>query len=284
MTRIQLTINHYIAAYAKNNNYNSLKMGYFSQRKKHERENLFMTVSLSVTAIVYFVLLFDGEPGGFIEILRGAEFHFYLFNIFLLLFTLWHRKILYSFLALLLLFWGYTSIAKTSRLLFSDASDSPRGFDVAYKSGSQDYDGIINNEHVILRRFGKIELSPGTEAFFKTFEKYDQVFTLVNLDFSKVKASDRKLVFANLGKFVLNQDEPVIIVGDLGVPSWSPLVRDFLIETGLQVKNHIIYSDGEKPFSFFNIPTVNILGFDNIGINHLQFRPETKVFDIRLAF
>lgn len=259
-------------------------MGYFSQRKKHERENLFMAVSLCVTALVYFVLLFDGQPGGFLEILRGAEFHFYLFNIFLLAFTLWHRKILYSVLALLLLLWGYTSIAKTSRLFFAEISDSPRGFELVYKAGSQDYDDLFEDKDIIIRRAGKIELSPDTEAYFKTFEKYDRIFTLVNLDFAKVPASGQKVVFANLARFVLNQDEPVIIIGDFGLPAWSPLFRDFLTETGLEVKNHIVYSDGKKSFSFFNVPTLNILAYDNIGIRRFEFDSQTRSFDIGLAF
>lgn len=259
-------------------------MGYFSQRKKHERENLFMTVSLLVTALVYFVLLFDGEPGGFIEILRGAEFHFYLFNIFLLAFTLWRREILFSFLALLLLLWGYTSIAKTSHLFFAETSDSPRSFAVNYKTGLQEYDDIINSDAVLLRRKGKIALSPKTGALFRTFEIHDRIFTLVNLDFAEVNSAELKTVFTNLTKFVLNQDEPVIIIGDFGIPSWSPLFRDFMIETGLQVKNYMVYSDGEKSFSFFNVPTVNVLGFDNIGIRSFDFLPETRTFAIRLGF
>lgn len=259
-------------------------MGYFSQRKKNERENLFMVVSLAVTAMVYFALLFDGEQGGFLETLRGTEFHFYLFNIFILAFTLWHRKILYSFMAVLLLVWGYTSIAKTSRLFFAAESDSTKAFNVAYKTGSQNYDNIINVHEVILRRRGKIDLSQETTASFMTFEKYDNIFTLVNIDFSKVSDKDLTIVYTNLGKFVVNQDEPVIIVGDFGIPSWSPLMRDFLVKTGLEVKNHIVYSDGKQAFRFFQVPTINILGFDNIAIRRLKFLPQDQSFDIKLAF
>lgn len=259
-------------------------MGYFSQRKKHARENLFMVISLSLIAIIYSVLLFDVQDNFFITFLRRWQFHFYLFNIFLLIYTVWHGKVFYSVLAALLLIFNYGSLAKTARLFFNDTSDNALAFNVFYKKGGQDYENALNAKEVLLRRKGKISLSPRAQASFVSFEKYDQVITLVNLDFSKAVPEELPSAFANLARFVKNQDEPVVIVGDFQLPSWTPLFRDFLSQTGLRVKNRILFTDGKNYFKFFVVPSINVLGFDNIAIRRLKFMPENRSFDIKLVF
>lgn len=268
----------------KDNNSNRLKMGYFSQRKKHARENMFMAVSLLVVVIIYSVVWFGGDNNAFVRFLRGWQFHFYLFNIFLLLYTLWHRKVLYTAAASLLLVLNYASIAKTARLFWNDSNESTRAFNVVYKKGEQNYENIIDTRDVLLRRQGMARLSPNVSVSFMSFEKYDQVFTLVNVDFSKVSQSEKETAFMNLARFVDRQDDPVVIAGDFGLPSWSPLFREFLDKTGLSVKNRILFTDGVRYFAPFNAPTVNVLGYGNIGIRRLRFIPETKSFDIKLTF
>lgn len=268
----------------KDNNNNSLKMGYFSQRKKQARENIFMVASIVVTAIIYSILWFDCEDSYFVSFLRGWQFHLYVFNILLLIYTLWHRKLAYSLLVAFLLLLNFGSLAKTARLFFNDTSDSTKAFNVLYKKGPQDYENIFSPEDVLLRRQGKLQLSPNISASFMSFEKFDQVFTVINIDFSHIDIPEQKVVFNNLARFVDNQDDPVVIVGDFGIPSWSPIFREFLIKTDLDVKNRILYTDGKRYFAPFIIPTINVLGFDNIGIRRLKFIPEDQNFDIKLAF
>lgn len=259
-------------------------MGYFSQRKKRERENLFMAVSLILLSAIYVFLLFDGRPGGFVETLRGMAFHLYLFSILLLCFALWRGKILYSVLALLLLLWGYASIAKTAQIFFSDSSSSLRGFDVAYKPGEQDYDNPRGQSGIKILREGVVRLSPTASASFYSFDKAGQAFTLITFDFSKVKPKELPLTYENLAKFILGIDEPIVVAGDFAVSAWSPLMRDFLIKTGLNVKNRILLSEGHKTINFFNVPTVNLLGFDNIAIRKIEFSPKDGSFLFKLAY
>lgn len=259
-------------------------MGYFSQRKKQARENLFMVASLIVTAIIYSVLIFDNQDNAFTGFLRNWQFHFYLFNIFLLAFMLLHRKYFYSFLAALLLIFNYGSLAKTARLFSNDTSESTQAFNIIYKKGVQDFENILNAKEVLIRRNGKIELSPNLQASFMSFEKYDQVITLVNLDFSKARRKELATAFNNLAKFVADQDEPVVIVGDFKLPSWAPLFRDFLMKTGLDVKNRVLFTDGKSYFKLFNTPSINVLGFDNVAIRRLKFDPNSRSFDIKLVY
>lgn len=283
MTRMHLLYAIITVHLQKNNKYNRLKMGYFSQRKKHARENLFMVISLMVITIIYSILIFDNQDNAFTGFLRKWQFHFYLFNIILLAFTLWRRKYFYSLLALLLLILNYGSLAKTARLFFNETSDSTQAFNVVYKKGPQNYENILNADEVLIRRIGKIELSPDIHASFMSFEKYDQVVTLVNLDFSAAPDKQLPTAFANLAKFVANQDEPVVIVGDFKLPVWTPLFRDFLFKTGLHIKNRVLFTDGENYFKAFIVPSINVLGFDNIAIRRLKFMPESKSFDIKLV-
>ena len=110
------------------------------------------------------------------------------------------------------------------------------------------------------------------------------MITLVNLDFSKIAKNELPTAFANLAQFVEKQDEPVVIVGDFQLPVWAPLFRNFLSDTGLQVKNRVLFTDGKDYFKFFVVPSVNVLGFDNIAVRRLKFMPDSKSFDIKLVF
>ena len=268
----------------KNNNYNSLKMGYFSQRKKRERENLFMVISLSLIAIIYCILLFDIQNCQVIDFLRGWQFHFYLFNAFLLLYTLFRTKFLYSFIAVILLVFNYASLAKTARLFFNEASENTQFFEITYQKGEQNYNILLNSQEYVIFRSGKIDLSPNIKATFISLKKLDKPLTIVNIDFSKAPKVELSIAFNNLAQFVEGQDEPIIVVGDFQVPSWTPLFRKFLLKTELKVKNHVILSDGHQAFKFFVIPAINILGFDNVSLKQLTYTPDSKSFYIKLTF
>lgn len=259
-------------------------MGYFSQRKKHARENMFMAVSLFVIAIIYSVIWFDSEANAVVRFFRGWQFHFYLFNIFLLLYTLYHRKIVYSVIAVSLLLLNYMSLAKTARLFINDSNESPQKIEITYKKGIQGYDNININDDIILHRQGKADLSPNIDVAFTTFEKYNQVFTLISVDFSEVSTAEKVTAFNNLSRFVDLQDNPVIIIGDFGVPSWAPLFRNFLDKTELSVKNKILFTDGQKSIALFQTPSINILAYNNVGIQKLTFSPKSRIFDINLSF
>ncbi|MBQ8436269.1 MAG: hypothetical protein IJX20_01320, partial [Alphaproteobacteria bacterium] len=69
---------------------------------------------------------------------------------------------------------------------------------------------------------------------------------------------------------------PVIIVGNFGIPAWNPLFSDFLQNTALEVKNRILLSDGENLFSPFSIPSINILAYKNIGIRQISFKSNNE--------
>ena len=88
--------------------------------------------------------------------------------------------------------------------------------------------------------------------------------------------------YHNLEKFITLQNGPVIIVGDFGIPSWNLLFKEFLNNTDLSVKNRILFTDGKTSFRFWFVPSLNILGFDNLGIEKISM--QNGKFDIRLNY
>lgn len=259
-------------------------MGYFSQRKKQERENLFMVCSLWGIAAVFFITQLGSRNSGIVIFLNRWAFHFYLFNLFILGYTLWHRRMVYFLFALIFLVLNYVSVARTANLFFNGDVPSNDYFNVTYQKGAQDYAKIANLPQAFVRRSGIIELSPGRKASFIIFEKDHRLFTVISLDFGNLKNREQETVFANLAEFVQSRDDPVIVVGDFGVPAWADVFKRFLIKTDLKVKNKILLTDGRNAFKPLSVPTINVLAYNNIGIRRLKFDEKNKKFDIRLSF
>ena len=134
-------------------------------------------------------------------------------------------------------------------------------------------------------RSGKINFSHNQEASFMVFEQSGHRFVLLNLYFSRLPISEQETVFRNLAEFVLSQDDPVIVVGDFGVPAWIPVFKNFLKKTALEVKNHIILSDGRYRINPFAVPTFYILGYRNVGVSDITFLPRknAKTFPVGIT-
>ena len=256
-------------------------MGYFSQRKKHARQNMFMLISLVILAIIYLLLWLDDGSSSFLKSLRHAQFHFYLYNLFLVLYTLFHRHLAYMCLAIMLLFCNYGSLAKSALLFFNHEPEGFNQLEVSYHKGEQNY--LPTNGKYTITHQGKLELSPHLSAAFAGIEnQQDKTIMLINLDFSKKYEAEYQTAFHNLEKFVMAQNGPVVIVGDFGIPSWDILFREFLTDTGLSVKNRILFTDGKSSFRFWFVPSINILGFDNFGIKSVSMKGQT--FHIKLGY
>lgn len=108
------------------------------------------------------------------------------------------------------------------------------------------------------------------------FEQNEKRFVLINLYFARLPISEQSTVFKNLTEFILSQDDPVIVIGDFGLPSWIPVFKKFLNDTALEVKNGIILSEGRHRFNPFTIPTFYILAYRNVGIEDITFFPPQK--------
>lgn len=125
-------------------------------------------------------------------------------------------------------------------------------------------------------RAGKIQFSASRSGSFFAVEAAGHKFVLVNIDFAGLHHREEKTVYNNLAAFVTAQDEPVVIVGDFGIPAWSRTFQDFLVKTGLEVKNHVILSNGRYYFNPFSVPSFNVLAYKNFGVERLEFLPLKK--------
>lgn len=134
------------------------------------------------------------------------------------------------------------------------------------------------------QRAGKLHLTADRVASFLSVIKGSRSFVFINIDFSNLKNAEEKVVFDNLAEFVLKQDEPVIIIGDFGIPAWSKTFQSFLNKTELEVKNHIIMSDGSSLFDLFTIPSINVLAYRNVGLQDIKFLPRKKASNHPLLF
>ena len=257
-------------------------MGYFSQRKKRARENLFMLFSLVGLFFVYFILFFELGSADFLLKLRSFLFHIYLFNLLMLFYIGFHQKYIYLGICFALLTVGYTSLTAQARLFFNYQKDSSQELQVTYKKGKNAQIYVRQNSLEEPMNKGQIFLSPNLHSPFLTINQSGEEYTLISVDFSKVSEQEKHIALKNLETYVLMQNNTVIIYGDFGMPAWSKTFQQFLTKTDLSVKNKIIFSDGRKKFSFWNIPSINLISFKNIGLNSIQVQPKNITFNLNL--
>lgn len=264
-------------------------MGYFSQKKKHRRENMFIAVSLIILGIIAVLNSFDGI-GNLSFFIRNYFFQLYLFNIFILFFALYCRKVLFAILSLVLLLFGYAYISSASNIFINtkvDAAD--KTFLLNYSEPQkQTAAGVLTEiPDMTAESYGKVKLSPRYSARYAAYRSENSRLTLVRVDFSGMKISEQKGVFDNLAEFVSLRDEPLVIYGNFGTPAWSPYFKDFLHKTSLEIKNRIILSNLHGFFTLFNVPVINVVAYNNIGISEIsgtsatEKQPETITFDIQ---
>ena len=125
-------------------------------------------------------------------------------------------------------------------------------------------------------RSGKLKLSERFIGSYMTILAETQPLVFVNIDFSGITSKEEKNVYRNLGKFVVMQDNPVIIVGNFGIPAWSKTFQKFLNKTELEVKNRIILSDGSLWFNPLSVPSLNVLAYKKFGVKDVSFLPKDK--------
>lgn len=152
-----------------------------------------------------------------------------------------------------------------------DLSSSPKYH--LYNEDKELGSSFIISKFIPLRS-GKLKFSEAQTGSYMEVLEDNQPLVLINIDFSGISRQEEKSTYKNLAKFVLMQDNPVIIVGDFGIPAWSKTFQKFLNKTGLEVKNHIIMSNGSVWFNPFSVPSLNVLAYKKFGVNQVSFLPK----------
>lgn len=252
-------------------------MGYFAQRKRRRRENMFIASSLIILGIIAIIGSFDGI-GNLSFFIKNYFFQFYLFNIFILAFSVYCRKILFTILSSVLLIFGYAHISSASNIFINTKVDNAdKAFDLTYAEDFADKPGVLTKiPGMIAESYGQIRLSPDFSAYYTAYKSESGKLTLVRVDFSGIKISEQKQVFNNLAEFVSRRDEPLVIYGNFGTSGWSPYFKTFLQKTSLEIKNRVILNNLHGFFRLFNIPVINVVAYNNIGISAVKNVSENK--------
>lgn len=247
-------------------------MGYFAQRKRRRRENMFIAFSLIILGFIAIIGSFD-DIGNLTFFVKNYFFQFYLFNIFILVFSLYCRKILFAILSSVLLIFGYAHISSASNIFINTKVDNAdKTFDLTYaETPAAAKPGILAEiPGMEAESYGQIRLSPDFSAYYTAYKTESGRLTLVRVDFSGMKTTEQKLLFGNLAEFVSLRDEPLVIYGNFGTSGWSPYFKKFLHKTSLEIKNRVILNNLDSFFRLFNVPVINVVAYNNIGISAIK--------------
>lgn len=135
--------------------------------------------------------------------------------------------------------------------------------------------GDLDDSFIVSRfsplKAGKILFSPRFVGSYMMILAGNQPLVFVNIDFRGLSHQEEAAIYHNLEEFVVSQDNPVVIIGDFGIPAWSRTFQKFLNKTSLEVKNHIILSNGSSWFNPLGVPSLNVLAYKNFGVNKVRF-------------
>lgn len=285
-------------------------MGYLSQKKKQERIGVFLSAAVILVAL-FTVAVFTGAASRLFPGLLDWYFQYYLLMLAVLGYALYTRYFWHALLMALFLLVNYVSLSSSSNLFFNIEGNGSNSLNIIYQNqvknaapviavaGNKGADiiainplaplnNIVNESYRLFHEdadlsnsfilsasepvhAGTVRFTPRQKASYVTITKNDHDIMVINVDFSKMKPGEEKVIFKNLTEFVLAQNVPVIIVGDFGLPSWREPFQEFLTDTGLEVKNRIILSDGKYLFNPFARPTINVLGYKALGLERIKF-------------
>jgi len=89
-------------------------------------------------------------------------------------------------------------------------------------------------EHAAIRIMGEVGLPTITARFGFHGEQFTLVGTHTYSPASRRRAANRNRQLIEVGKFISDQEDAVLLLGDLNITPWSPIFKDFLRSTGLR--------------------------------------------------
>lgn len=246
-------------------------MGYFSQRKRRERENLFIKVMIVLLGIPAVLALFDAAGSPWLEALDRGGFQYFVVALAVFVFALWRQRFLYAFWLLLIVLADYGHLASAAPIFRNADVAGDKRVSIVYRPGEAP---SVRQAPTDLLRAGRINLTPDYQAHFSDVQIENKEISVVSLDLEQIPAEEKDLAFENLARFIQSKDIPVVLIGNLGEPAWSDRIKSFLNQTSLQVKNRILPITHHSKFNPFAVPQYNILGFKNVGVDSVKVLPQ----------
>ncbi len=250
-------------------------MGYFSQKKKHQRENNFLTVSAFLFGALAFLLILPDSLFVPARWLDNYLFQIYVLAVLVLVYALWLGRWVFAAFFMLCLLVIFTCLSSYANIFGNTRVDDRRHMQLTYRPGEA---LEISGRGLVLLRSGHLNLGDNVQAPFATYEKDLQIYTLIGVDFDGLTTRKLQEVFDRLRIFIFQQDDPVIVYGNFGIPAWSPQFKNLLLATDLKVKNRLLLTDSNFHFNPLAVPQFYLLGFENVGINTLQTKSASREF------
>lgn len=237
-------------------------MGYLSQKKKSQRENVFLAIMAFVLMLVSFAALFFDWVW-----LKSILFHLYVLSVVVWLYSLFIARFGISLLFLFFVIVNYFHIASSTPILFNHKIASANV--VSFKINEHNLPNLVDGNAKIINR-GFLALSKNSRVPIMLIDSNGRKMTLLSVDMKVFGTTNIKENLRALRMFVLNQNDQVLIVGDLGMSPWEAEMRKFLTETGLEIKNRLVFSYAKYGQRFWEKPSFFVLGFRNVGLNKLE--------------
>ncbi len=246
-------------------------MGYLSQKKSQIRKDVFfMSTSLVCASLTLLALLINNFGYSFFNL-----FHIYLISFLLIILALACGRFKIAFWFLVLFLINYIHLSSTANIFISSSLDGGKIVDLSYGKNIKLRD--LTEDNII--KSGDIILSADNYAQYVTTK--DDI-TVVSFDFDNLTNDSFKTSLNNLHKFIVKQNNRIIVLGYFGKPIWNRDIAKFIEASGLKAKNKLLFTKNSR-FNIFTYPTFYVLGFDNIGIKEIKI-DENKNINLQISF
>lgn len=248
-------------------------MGYLSQKKQRKRESIFLFF-MAVVMVFFTTKCFFNSA---FHIAWFNLFHVYCLSGILVVYSLWRRRYKSAIFFACFFLINYTYIAASANIFISDKFNGKQNLVLFFNPDKPLFDQLKNEE---IMSSGSVFLANRYKTPFVRIKK-NIPLTIVRVDLPNTKEMQYSLIFKHLNEFIIKQDNPVIIFGNFGIPVWNRDFKKFLNESGLYVKNRLIFYDGVS-CNIFSLPRFYVLGFKEMGISDISFMKENKQEIIKL--
>lgn len=235
-------------------------MGYLSQKKHRERENIFFAVASFVMVSISILLLINRE----FTFLWFNLFHFYCLGGILFVTAVIARKVVPILCLGSALVVIYVLLAISGNIFFSDKISGDYEIEIESK-GNLDIAGTLSKGTLIAGN--KIVAS-------YAIVNEEAPLMVIMVDFRGIAKNNYKSMFKSLHKFVIKQDLEIVLVGNFGIPAWSKYFRRFIEASGMTVKNRFVFDNIIAPPQFY------VLGYKGVGISDITQKNGNRVVKV----
>lgn len=285
-------------------------MGYLSQKKRQERRTAVLNVAILLILLFTIIVIFAPQNVFFSHFIKW-QFQYYIITLIIFVYSMCIKYFIHSGIILFFIIINSVILSSSSNIFFNTSGQGTEEISIVYQNKVsqikplivqadkkqadiiavnpiKNLNNVVDDNYRLFHddadlgksfilsgipaiRSGTIHFSSTLSASYIVIQKAEREIMIINIDFSKMQEEEQKSVFKNLSEFVLEQNIPIIMVGDFGISSWQSNFNKFLEETGMKVKNRFILSDGKYKFNPLAHPTYNVLGYKALGLKKVEF-------------